>query len=420
MKTFAHRFAHAWLLDGVRTPMVDYCGAFGDISPTDMGIKVARAVIERAGVAASDVDSVITGSMAQADFDAYMLPRHIGLYAGVPLSTPAILVQRICGTGFELLRQAADQIALGYADLALVVGAESMTRNPIAAYNHRTGFKLGAPVGFKDFLMEALIDTAVPVTMIETAENLARLYGISRDDVDRYACRSFELALKAQADGFLAGEIVPVQSETFALAGYHPRGIRLPRKVAQVEQDTHPRPSPVDALAQLRTVYEGGVQTAGNSSALVDGAGAGGQRRLRAAPCPQAAGAAGGCRRRGGGARNHGHRPGPGHSCLARALRAVPKRHRLVRDQRGPRRTDHCGGARAGAGSQPAQCQRGRHCPGPSTGGNRVAPDDYPGARAQAPWFALWGGLCLCGRRPRDGPACGSLIATFTMFRRQT
>jgi len=272
MKTFAHRFAHAWLLDGVRTPMVDYCGAFGDISPTDMGIKVARAVIERAGVAASDVDSVITGSMAQADFDAYMLPRHIGLYAGVPLSTPAILVQRICGTGFELLRQAADQIALGYADLALVVGAESMTRNPIAAYNHRTGFKLGAPVGFKDFLMEALIDTAVPVTMIETAENLARLYGISRDDVDRYACRSFELALKAQADGFLAGEIVPVQSENFALAGYHPRGIRLPRKVAQVAQDTHPRPSPVDALAQLRTVYEGGVQTAGNSSALVDGA----------------------------------------------------------------------------------------------------------------------------------------------------
>jgi len=272
MKAFARQFSHVWLVDGVRTPMVDYCGVFGELSPTDMGIKVARAVIEKTGVDAADVDSVITGSMAQADFDAYVLPRHIGLYAGVPMTTPAILVQRICGTGFELFRQAADQIALGYADLALVVGSESMTRNPIAAYNHRTGFKLGAPVGFKDFLMEALIDTAVPVTMIETAENLARLYGISRDDVDRYACRSFELALKAQADGFLAGEIVPVQSETFALAGYHPRGIRLPRKVAQVAQDTHPRPSPVDALAQLRTVYEGGVQTAGNSSALVDGA----------------------------------------------------------------------------------------------------------------------------------------------------
>lgn len=272
MKAFARQFSHVWLVDGVRTPMVDYCGVFGELSPTDMGIKVARAVIEKTGVDAADVDSVITGSMAQADFDAYVLPRHIGLYAGVPMTTPAILVQRICGTGFELFRQAADQIALGYADLALVVGSESMTRNPIAAYNHRTGFKLGAPVGFKDFLMEALNDTAGPVTMIETAENLARHYGISRSDVDQYAARSFERALQAQADGFLAGEIVPVRSETFELAGYHPRGIRLPRKVDAVTQDTHPRPSPLETLAQLRPVYQGGVQTAGNSSALVDAA----------------------------------------------------------------------------------------------------------------------------------------------------
>ena len=108
----------AWIIDGVRTPMVDYCGAFGALSPTDMGIKVARAVLQRSGVSAADVDSVVTGSMAQADFDAFVLPRHIGLYAGVPIATPAILVQRICGTGFELFRQAADQIALGYVELA--------------------------------------------------------------------------------------------------------------------------------------------------------------------------------------------------------------------------------------------------------------------------------------------------------------
>ncbi|MDR7149010.1 acetyl-CoA C-acetyltransferase [Hydrogenophaga palleronii] len=272
MKHFSARFANTWLVDGVRTPMVDYCGAFGALSPTDMGIKAARAVIERAGVPATDVDSVITGSMAQADFDAFVLPRHIGLYAGVPMQVPSILVQRICGTGFELFRQAADQIALGYAELALVVGTESMTRNPIAAYTHRTGFKLGAPVEFKDFLVEALNDTAGPVTMIETAENLARKYGISRADVDAYAARSFELALKAQADGFHAGEIVPVVNEDFALDGYHTRGIRLPRKMDQVTQDTHPRPSPVEALAKLRPVYAGGVQTAGNSSALVDAA----------------------------------------------------------------------------------------------------------------------------------------------------
>lgn len=272
MKHFSSRFAqNAWLVDGVRTPMVDYCGALGAVSPTDMGIKVARAVLACAGLAAADVDSVITGSMAQADFDAFVLPRHIGLYAGVPLDVPSILVQRICGTGFELFRQAADQIALGYAQLALVVGTESMTRNPVAAYTHRTGFRLGAPVEFKDFLVEALLDPAGPVTMIQTAENLARKYGVSRADVDAYAARSFERALAAQADGFLAGEIVPVVSESFELPGYAARGIALPRKAGPVDRDTHPRPSPVEVLAQLKPVA-GGVQTAGNSSALVDAA----------------------------------------------------------------------------------------------------------------------------------------------------
>ncbi len=272
MKHFSNRFQNSWLVDGVRTPMVDYCGALGAVSPTDTGIKVARAVIARSGLPATDIDSVITGSMAQADFDAFVLPRHIGLYAGVPLAVPAILVQRICGTGFELFRQAADQIALGYAELALVVGTESMTRNPIAAYTHRTGFKLGAPVEFKDFLVEALNDPAGPVTMIQTAENLARQYGISRNDVDAYAAKSFERALKAQAEGFHAGEIVPVENERFELEGYATRGIALPRKVERLDHDTHPRPSPIEALAKLRPVYAGGVQTAGNSSALVDGA----------------------------------------------------------------------------------------------------------------------------------------------------
>ncbi len=272
MKHFSARIQDTWIVDGVRTPFVDYCGALAAVSPTDIGIKAARAVLERSGVSPKDIDSVVTGSMAQADFDAFVLPRHIGLYAGVPVEVPAILAQRICGSGFELFRQAADQIALGYANVALVVGTESMSRNPIAAYTHRSGFKLGAPVEFKDFLVEALLDPAGPVTMIETAENLAKKYGISRADVDAFASMSFERAVKAQADGFLAGEIVPVVSEKFKLEGYADRGIQLPRKVTPLDRDTHPRLSPVDALAALRTVYPGGVQTAGNSSALVDGA----------------------------------------------------------------------------------------------------------------------------------------------------
>src|SRR5690606_30678917 len=91
-----------WILDGVRTPFVDYCGAFGELSPTDMGIKVARAVLERSAVAPTDIGVVIAGNMAPGDFDQFFLPRHVALYSGVPMEVPALMVQRICGTGFEL------------------------------------------------------------------------------------------------------------------------------------------------------------------------------------------------------------------------------------------------------------------------------------------------------------------------------
>src|SRR5262245_40879049 len=99
-------FTDAWLLDGVRTPFADYNGALAHVSPIDLGIKVARDVLARADAAPSDVGTVITGSMAQASFDAFLLPRHIGLYAGVPIEVPAVHVQRVCGTGIEILMQA--------------------------------------------------------------------------------------------------------------------------------------------------------------------------------------------------------------------------------------------------------------------------------------------------------------------------
>ena len=126
-----------WLIDGVRTPFADYNGAFGLVSPTDLGIKVAREIFKRTGLPPADVGSVICGSMAQTSFDVYCLPRHVGLYSGVPLQVPAMLVQRVCGTGVETLLQAADAITLGKIDLGLCVGTESMSRNPIAAYTHR-------------------------------------------------------------------------------------------------------------------------------------------------------------------------------------------------------------------------------------------------------------------------------------------
>jgi len=264
-------FSDAWLLEGLRTPFADYNGPLAQVSPIDLGIKVAREVFARAGAAPSDVGTVITGSMAQASFDAYVLPRHIGLYSGVPIEVPAVHVQRVCGTGIEILMQAADATSLGRADLALCVGTESMSRNPIAAYTHRGGFRMGQ-VEFKDFLWEALLDPAPNASMGDTAENLARRYQIARSEVDAYAARSFDRALAAQQSGFIAGEITPVGSETFALEGYNDRGIKL-RGDKTVDADTHVRPSPAESLAKIRPAF-GGVQTGGNSSAIVDGAAA--------------------------------------------------------------------------------------------------------------------------------------------------
>lgn len=271
-RALVSRFDDAVLIDGVRTPFVDFNGALSPVSPIDLGIKVARAVLARTGLPASDVETVVAGNMAQASFDAFMLPRHIGLYAGVPESVPAHLVQRVCGTGIEALSQAADAISLGRADLALVVGTESMSRNPISAYTHRNGFRMGQ-VEFKDFLWEALLDPSCGCTMGDTAENLAREYKISRADVDAFAARSFERALAAQKSGFLDGEIIPVTNETFEQGTLAARGIRLAGRDVTATADSHVRPSPVDALAKIRPAF-GGVQTGGNSSAIVDGAAA--------------------------------------------------------------------------------------------------------------------------------------------------
>jgi acetyl-CoA C-acetyltransferase len=259
-----------WLLDGLRTPFADYNGALAQVSPTDLGIKAARALFTRAGVSPHDVGAVITGSMAQASFDTYCLPRHIGLYSGVPIEVPAHMVQRVCGTGIEVLMQAAHLIEHRDIELTLCVGAESMSRNPVASYTMR-GFRMGA-VDFKDFLWEALLDPAANATMGDTAETLARQYQITRPQVDAFAARSFERAIAAQQSGFLAGEIAPVKSETFEREGYQPRALRV-KGGKDLAADTHVRPSPVEALASIRPAF-GGVQTGGNSSAIVDGAAA--------------------------------------------------------------------------------------------------------------------------------------------------
>jgi acetyl-CoA C-acetyltransferase len=233
---------------------------------------VARAVLQRTGIAPADVGSVIAGCVEKASFDGFFLARHIGLYSGVPVDRPALMVQRVCGTGFESITQGADAIALGKISLGLCVGAESMSRSPVAAYTHRGGFRLGQ-IEFKDTLWEALHDTAPDVSMGVTAETLAVTYKITREDVDRFAESSFARGLAAQKNGFLAGEIVPLVTEKFELAGYKSRGIQLPKGVDRLADDTHIRPSSFEGLSKIRPAF-GGVQTGGNSSGIVDGAAA--------------------------------------------------------------------------------------------------------------------------------------------------
>jgi acetyl-CoA C-acetyltransferase len=265
-------YKDVWLLDGKRTPFIDYNGPAALVSPTDLGIKAARSVLAHSGIAPSDVDATIAGCVAQASFDAYYLPRHIALYSGVPIDRPALLVQRVCGTGLEAIGQAADAIALGKIALGLCVGAESMSRNPVAAFTHRGGFRMGQ-VEFKDFLWESLFDTSANVTMGITAETLAKTYKITREDVDRFAEQSFSRALAAQKACFLSGEIAPLINESFELQGYKPRGVRLAKGSEKLELDTHIRPSSFEVLSKISPVF-GGVQTGGNSSAIVDGAAA--------------------------------------------------------------------------------------------------------------------------------------------------
>ncbi|KAA5603540.1 thiolase family protein [Blastochloris sulfoviridis] len=265
-------FDDVYVVDGARTPFVDYNGALSGVSPIDLGIKAGRAAIARAKVDPAEIGTVVAGNMAQASFDAYFLPRHVGIYCGAPIEVPAHLVQRICGSGIEAISQAADAVALGRARVALAVGTESMSRNPVAAYTHRGGFRLGQ-IEFADFLWESLRDTSCDTTMGGTAENLAKAHAISREEVDAFAARSFVRALAAREDGFFDDEIVPVVDEAFERPGYVTRSIRLKGRGETVREDSHVRPSPIEALAKIRPAF-GGVQTGGNSSAVVDGAAA--------------------------------------------------------------------------------------------------------------------------------------------------
>lgn len=270
-KGFAITYDDIWLVGGARTPFGKLCGTLGNISPTDLGIYASRAALEISGVAGDDIGQVIYANIGQSSADAYFLPRHVGLFSGIPETVPAVMLQRICGSGFETIIAGTEQIALGKADTALCGGAENMSLAPTAAFGNRMGYALGKP-GFVDMLWEALNDTAA-VPMGCTAENVAKRYAISRADADEFARQSIERYFAAKDRGFFEEEVVKMNAAVFEAHGLTPRKVSLPRKAADFDTDENARPADPELMSKLPPVFaRDGVQTAANSSGIVDGA----------------------------------------------------------------------------------------------------------------------------------------------------
>jgi acetyl-CoA acetyltransferase family protein len=252
-------------LSGARTGFGAFGGALKDLSATDLGVLAGAEALARSGVAPADVDHVVMGNVAQTSADAPYLARHVGLRVGAPIETPALTVNRLCGSGFEAVAQAAQQIMLGHSRVVLAGGTESMSQAPHAIRGARWGLRLGTPPPLEDTLWESLRDAQCGLSMAETAENLAQQYRVGREAVDCYAALSQSRARDAWARGDYADEVVPVMLQD--------RKSREPRPWAA---DEHMRPDTTpEALAKLPPYFrKDGVVTAGNASGICDGAAA--------------------------------------------------------------------------------------------------------------------------------------------------
>ena len=248
-----------YILGGARTPMGEYTGQLKDLSAIDLGGIAARAALERTGVRPEAVDHVVFGNVLQTSADAVYGARHVGLKAGLPVEVPALTVNRLCGSGIQAAISGAQMIRLEEADLVLTGGMESMSQAPHAIRGLRNGLKLGQGQ-LEDTLWSALLDTHCGCTMAVTAENCAAKYAISREEQDRYAIRSQQLADRAWKNGKLEEEVVPVE-------------IKGRKGVEIFARDDHMRPdSTMEGLAKLPAAFSrNGCVTAGNASGIVDG-----------------------------------------------------------------------------------------------------------------------------------------------------
>jgi 3-oxoadipyl-CoA thiolase len=252
--------SEAFLVGGVRTPFGRYGGALAGVRPDDLAALVVGEVARRYGL--GEVDEVILGAANQAGEDNRNVARMAVLLSGLPETVPGVTVNRLCGSGLEAVLAAARLVRLGEADLVIAGGVESMSRAPFVVGKSERPFERNlelydTTLGWR-FINPRIAEAFGTDSMGETAENVAAEFGVSREDQDAFAQRSQERAAKAQANGRLAKELLPVET---------PAGL--------LERDEHPRLTSLERLAALRPVFrEGGSVTAGNASGLNDGAAA--------------------------------------------------------------------------------------------------------------------------------------------------
>ncbi|HVJ88302.1 MAG TPA: acetyl-CoA C-acetyltransferase [Labilithrix sp.] len=244
-----------------RTAFGTMQGTLKGVSANDLAVVAAKAAIAQSGVAADAIGHVIIGNVMQTSADAIYCARHIGLKAGLPITTPALTVNRLCGSGFQAVINGAEQLLLGETEAVLVGGTENMTQAPHVLRGGREGWVFGKAPQVEDSLWSALTDSYCNTPMAVTAENLAAKYGISRQDCDAYALSSQQRWASANEKGAFKDEIVPVE-------------IQQKKGTISFAVDEHPRPQTTpEALAKLAPVFKkDGVVTAGNASGICDGA----------------------------------------------------------------------------------------------------------------------------------------------------
>ena len=250
------------VLSGVRTAIGDFGGALKDVPPTDLAAKVVREAVSRAKVAPEDVGHVVFANVIHTEPKDMYLSRVATINGGLPKETPALTLNRLCGSGLQAIVSAAQAIKLGDADVAVAGGAESMSRGIYADLSARWGARMGDHQ-LVDMMVGALTDPFDTVHMGITAENVATKWSITRQQQDEMALESNRRAVNAAQKGYFKEQVLPIE-------------IKTRKGVVVVDTDEHPRAdATLESLGKLRAVFKpDGSVTVGNASSINDGASA--------------------------------------------------------------------------------------------------------------------------------------------------